>query len=392
MRDETRPLMSRGAKLSVAATVAALIALLALAPLASAASDPVASGKTTITLDNGLYKKLKKSHVKVTAVKPATVKGKKITLPIKAEGSTMDPTTGAGKLNHKGGFKLKAGKRKVVVKNLVLDTTKKSLSGKVGKKNLKIAVVAGASIVRDGFGLDVVAKKLKLTKKAAKQLNKALDENVFKANRSLGSARASEQPETVTITGGSATLTTSLATVKKLKEDNVEINLVAPANLAALGPPPAFSFPVSGGSTAPDASKGVVQTNGGLQLVQDWSKFGKGKTTMTLNAIWVDLGTHVATVEVTVESTLSPEANLGALGRSSIADVSMTGATVKSNSTSLTVTVENASATLQAVTAETLNSLFAKPAKEFEGATKTPAQTFAAGDPLGTFTFTAQTQ
>lgn len=389
MRDETRPLMSRGAKLSVAATVAALIALLALAPLASAASDPVASGKTTITLDNGLYKKLKKSHVKVTAVKPATVKGKKITLPIKAEGSTMDPTTGAGKLNHKGGFKLKAGKRKVVVKNLVLDTTKKSLSGKVGKKNLKIAVVAGASIVRDGFGLDVVAKKLKLTKKAAKQLNKALDENVFKANRSLGSARASEQPETVTIKGGSATLTTSLETVKKLKEDNVDIEVIAPTNVASLVPP-AFSFPVSGGSIAPDAGRGVVQTNGGLKLVQDWTKFGLEKhTIMTLNAIWVDLGTHVATVEVTVESTLSSEANLGVLGRSSIADVSMTGATVKSNSTSLTVTVENASATLQAVTAETLNSLFAK---GWEAVVKTPAKTFAAGDPLGTFTFTAQTQ
>lgn len=389
MRDETRPLMSRGAKLSVAATVAALIALLALAPLASAASDPVAGGKTTITLDNGLYKKLKKSHVKVTAVKPATVKGKKITLPIKAEGSTMDPTTGAGKLNHKGGFKLKAGKRKVVVKNLVLDTTKKSLSGKVGKKKLKIAVVAGASIVRDGFGLDVVAKKLKLTKKAAKQLNKALDENVFKASKSLGSARASEQPETVTIKGGSATLTTSLETVKKLKEDNVDIEVIAPTNVASLVPP-AFSFPVSGGSVAPDAGRGVVQTNGGLKLVQDWTKFGLEKhTIMTLNAIWVDLGTHVATVEVTVESTLSSEANLGVLGRSSIADVSMTGATVKSNSTSLTVTVENASATLQAVTAETLNSLFAK---GWEAVVKTPAKTFAAGDPLGTFTFTAQTQ
>lgn len=392
MRDETQPLRSRGVKLSGAAVVAALIAVLALAPMASAASDPVASGKTTITLDNGLYKKLKKNHVKVIAVKPATVKGKKITLPIKAEGSTMDPTTGAGQLNHQGGFKLKAGKRKVVVKSLVLDTTKKSLSGKVGKKKLKIAVVAGASIVRDGFGLDVVAKKLKLTKKAAKQLNKSLDENVFKANKSLGSARASEQPETVTVTGGSTTLTTSLETVKKLKADNVEINLVAPANLAALGPPPAFSFPVSGGSIAPDASKGILQTNGGLQLVQDWGKFGKGKTTMTLNAIWVDLGTHVATVEVTVESTLSEKANLGPLGRSSIADISMTGATVNSNTTSLTVTVENASAALQAVTAETLNSLFYEAAVTFEPFTGVPAQKFAAGDPLGTFTFTAQTQ
>jgi hypothetical protein len=93
-------------------------------------------------------------------------------------------------------------------------------------------------------------------------------------------------------------------------------------------------------------------------------------------------------VEVIVESTISPKLNLGNLARSSIADVNLTGATVKSDPTAHTVTVENAVATLQAVTAETLNSVFGAPYDE----AKIPHEKFAPGDGLGTFSFTAQTQ
>jgi hypothetical protein len=52
------------------------------------------------------------------------------------------------------------------------------------------------------------------------------------------------------------------------------------------------------------------------------------------------------------------------------------------------VTILNANATLQAVTAETLNSVFGAP----WDALRIPHPTFAEGDPLGTFSFTAQTQ
>jgi hypothetical protein len=111
---------------------------------------------------------------------------------------------------------------------------------------------------------------------------------------------------------------------------------------------------------------------------------------MTLGAIWVDLGAKTATVEVSVESKgIDPKLNLGVLGRSSIADISLTGATVTADPGTRAISVQNASATLQAVTAETLNSVFVGP---FEAVTKTSAEHFAAGDPLGTFSFTAQTE
>lgn len=379
MKDETQPLVGRGAKLSGLAMVVALTAMLALAPLASAAKDPLAGGTTTLKLNNGLYKKLKKNGVKLSGVKPATVRNGTVTLPV--GNGELDPLTGQGVVEHNGGVKLKRAKKSTTLKSLVLDTAKKSLSGKLGGKSVKIASLAGMSFKRDGFGVDVSVKKLKLTAKAAKLLNGKLGITVLKANANAGSTSSATQPSTVTVLpGGKATLVTDLKTDVKLAELLVKLKTVPPATESA-PLPPTYDFPIGGGTIAPNAGGGIVQTTGGLKLVQT---LGLEKvTTMTLNAIWIDLGAKTASVEIVVESTVDPKLNLGNLNRNSIADVNLTGATVKSDPTTRTVTVENGVATLQAVTAETLNSVFGAPLK------KAP---FVAGDGLGTFSFTAQTQ
>lgn len=414
MNEATQPERGRGKVLSALAVVAALTAFLALAPLASAASDPVASGTTSILMKKGFIKTLKRNGVKLQKVSPGTLSGRTLAatigLPVK-EGE-IDPTTGAATLTHEGGFRFKHGKKKAAVTEVVITTSNSSMTAKVAGKKMKFASVVGYTFTRNGFGVNFKATKLKLTSKAAKQLNKKLGFTAkkkskkskrasvskkakppFKANQVLGNASGETQPKTVTVTSGSATLTTSLQTVTKLAKDNVEIELIAPTTEAAEGPPPAYLFPVTGGSIAPNASAGIVETGGGLKLIQAWPELcGGGTTTMTLNAIWVDLNSKTATVEVNVESTLSPAANLGALGRSSIATVDLTGATVSSDAAAHTVTVANASAALQAVTAETLNALFYEPAKAFEPITKIPAEPFAEGDPLGTFDMTVTTQ
>jgi hypothetical protein len=380
--------------LSAVALVAALAALLALAPFASAASDPLASGTTTITLSKSMVKKLKKSGTKVIKVSPGTVKGRNVALPV--SGGSLDPTNGQGTVEHSGGIKFKHGKKSAVVKLLVLETTTSSLKAKVAGKSMKLASTSGVSSARNGFGANVTVGTLKITGKAAKQLNKKLGftgkqakKAPFKSGKGLGSALSETQPKTVTILpGGNASLVTSLATDAKLQKVLVKIETVAPTvETAPL--PPTFAFPISGGTIAPNASSGIVQTSGGLKLHQVFEP-EKVETTMTLNAIYIDLGAKTATVEVTVESKgIDPKLNLGPLGRSSIANISLTGATIKSDPSARTVSVENASASLQAVTAETLNSVFVVP---FEAITKVPSEHFAEGDPLGTFSFTAQTQ
>jgi len=345
----------------------------------------------------------------VLKVSPASVKGKRVSLPV--SGGSLDPTNGLGTVEHSGGFKFKHGKRKAVVNTIVLETTTSSLKAKVAGKSMKLATVKGMTVARNGFGANVSITALKLTGKAAKQLNKKLgftgklkEKAPFKGNKSLGASTSETQPKTVTVLpGGSTNLTLSPAALKKLQNVgpppgegpgpfSVKLTIIPPTTIVSAGPPPTLGFPISGGTIAPDASSGIVQTTGGLKLTQNLEAAGpngKGETTLTMGNIWVDMGAKTATVEVTIENPKTPEANLGNLGRSSIADIQLTGATITSNPLTRTVSVQNASATLQAVTAETLNSVFITP---IENATHEPQEKFAAGDPLGVFSFTVQTQ
>ena len=395
MKDVTQPVKARGTMLSVVALVAALAVSLVLAPFASAASDPLASGTTTITLNKGLFKKLKKSGTKVLKVSPGAVKARKATLPV--SGGSLDPTNGQGLVEHGGGIKFKHGKKSAVVKLIELNTSTSALKAKVAGKNMKLASLSGVSSARNGFGANVTVGTMKLTGGAAKQLNKKLGftgklkkKAPFKGGKALGAAFSETQPKTVTVlAANNANLLTSLATDIKLAKVGIKLETVAPATEPVPIPPPEYAFPISGGTIAPAGNGGIVQTSGGLKLKQVFVP-GEVETTMTLSAIYVDLGAQTATVEVTVESIgIDPKLNLGPLGRSSIANLSMTGATIKSDPSARTVSIENASASLQAVTAETLNSVFVGP---FEAITKTPSEKFVEGDPLGTFSLTAQTQ
>ncbi len=421
MKRVTQPVGARGTMLSAVAVVAALAATLALAPFASAASDPVASGTTTVKLNKGLVKKLKQYNVKVLKLSPGSVKGSAVTLPV--SGGSLDPVTGLGTVEHSGGIKFKAGKKSAPVNTLVLDTTTASLTAKVAGKSMKFASVKGFTSARNGFGANISISALKLTGKAAKQLNKKLGfsgqkkgkgkakgnkrasvskavQPPFKGNQVLGGSTSETQPKTVgVLPTGNAQLVLSPAALAKLNNVGphppnepgpfaVKLAPVEPTKVVSLSPVTAV-FPISGGTVGPTATTGVLQTAGGLKLTQNLEAVGKGETTLVMGNIWVDLGAKTASVEVTITNPKTPEANLGNLGRASIADVNLTGATIVSDPTTRTVSVQNASATLQAVTAETLNSVFITP---IEKATSQPQTKFAGGDPLGVFSFTAQTE
>jgi len=154
-----------------------------------------------------------------------------------------------------------------------------------------------------------------------------------------------------------------------------------------------------------------VLTSGGLKLKQTIPTGPESAltTSITLDNFSFDFSANTVLVEVITESNASKELNAGNLGRSSVADISLTGATVTSDPTTRTVTVDNAPATLQPIAAEVLNgfSLIAEGAflqflievekvppeiaKEF-AAEKFKDAHIVAGDPLGTISFTAQTQ
>lgn len=402
MTDASQPRLARGKMLPVGVLATALIALLAFAPFASAASNPLASGSTTLTINGGFKNYLKTFGISIQKISPTKLKGAKATLTV--TGGKLDPATGKGEVTLGGGLKFKAGKKTAPVKGLVLNTSKKTLTGKVAGKQMKFGTIAGISFTRNGFGVNLKVNKVKLTGGAASALNKKLGyakgkPKPFLGNKLMAKATSETQPSTVAVVPtGAAQLTLSLAAQQKLAKVGPEnppasgnhpfkVNLapLAPTSIVSLGPPTTVAFPLGPeGTIGPAGTAGTVKTLGGLTLTQNLEAAGKGVTTLTMGNIWIDLATKQASVEVSITNPKTPEANLGNLGRASIADFVVGGITVDPATRS--VTVSNAAATLQAVTAETLNSVFIKP---LEGTFGPDDVQFAAGDSLGSFSFTA---
>ena len=377
MSDSTRLGRARGKMLPVAIVAAALTAMLVIAPLASAANSPIKSGTTTLTLNNALLKKAKKAGIKITPVKPAKVKGSKGTFPV--TGGEVAVTTGAGSVNHSGGLKVKWGKKSVTLKAFTVSTTGKSLSAKVGGKTVKIATLAGTSVARLGFGDSISAKKIKLTSAGAKALNKitppptkvkvkkkgkTVTKTVktkppFKKNMVLGSSVTEVEPETVgVLQTGSLTYNGDASLLKKLDEVKVKVETISPTTNSGTS----YVSAISGGTISPLGTTGTVTSSGGLKLVQNLptSATTSLSTTITLGSMGIDLAAKTATVEVIGESNVEEGGkkplNLGNLGRSSIADLTVTGLTPSPATRTVSY---SANAAIQPVAAEVLGS-FAK--------------------------------
>src|SRR6202000_235385 len=131
MSESTRLGRARGKKmLPVAIVAAALIARLGIVPVGSGArAHPIASGTTTLTINAKVLKSAKKAGIKITAVKPAKIKGSKATFTV--TGGEIEATTGAGTVTHSGGLKIAMGKKSVTLKSFTVNTSAKSLSAKI---------------------------------------------------------------------------------------------------------------------------------------------------------------------------------------------------------------------------------------------------------------------
>jgi hypothetical protein len=371
MSESTRLGRARGKKMLPLAVVAsALIAMLAIASVASAATpNPISSGTTTLTINAKLLKSAKQAGIKITAVKPAKIKGSKATFAV--TGGEIEATTGAGTITHSGGLKITWGKKSVTLKSFTVSTSGKSLSAKIGGKTVKVASLAGVSATRLGFGNGITAKKVKLTSAGANALNKKLTpaptktkvkkngktitktvkvKPPFKANALLGSSNTEVEVGTDNVLAKETMVFNGDATLLgKLKDVGVELQTISPTTVSGT----TFTSPIAGGTIAPNGSTGAVNSSGGLKMVQNLK--GGPSTSITLANIGVDLAAKTAGVEVIGESNAESEGkkplNVGNLGRSSIADLTITS----TNPSPATRTVGvNANAVIQPVAAEVL--------------------------------------
>jgi hypothetical protein len=355
------------------AAALALICLLTLAPLAQADYDPLGSGATKLTLDKGFLALLRQNGVKLSATAPAKLKGTTATFPV--SGGKFDPTNAKGTVEHEGALVFEKGNRSLPLSALQLKTTQRHspFSVKAGGGQLKLAAAKSLAVTREGFGEKVKVRKLSLSAKVATRLAKKLRlKGVFEEGQPLGQALTRARPQTVTVLGqGKAELSLDPTILAKLQSLFVAVNPIFPAeHVGSL-----FTLPIFGGTIAPDASLGTLETQGSLEFLQ----LGGGQVFWAED--WLDLDAKTASPEVNVQP--SPPYQ-GKVGRVPIAGLGLTGASISSDPKARTVTVTGASLALQASTAATFNEVFARPQGK-EGV-------FAVGEALGAVSFVAQGQ
>jgi hypothetical protein len=357
-------------RLSIAVSLAFACAL-SLAPFAQADYDPVGSGVTRFTFDRGFLSMLRKNGVRISARAPARLAGGVASFPV--SGGKFDPTNATGTVDHQGALLFSAGGRSLPLKALQLKTSRRHapFSARVGGGQLRLAAVERLSVSRRGFGEKIRSWKLSLSTKLATRLGKKLHlKRVFEGDQALGSAVTTTRPLTVTLAGtGGVSLYLSPGFEAKLRELFVAVTPIFPAE----HPGAEFTLPILGGTIAPDAGSGTIETSGALELLQ----LGGGQVFWAED--WFDLAAKTASPEV--DSQPSPP-YAGKIGRTPIAALILSAVT--SNATKRTVTVGGASLVLGAATAATFNEVFAKPQGK-DGV-------FAAGEALGTVSFTAQGQ
>ena len=364
--------------------VASLLALLAMAPAALAARDPLGAGGTDYHFKKGFVRKLSNLGVTVSTLGNASLTGNKLSQTY-LEGK-VDPTTGLGFVEQRGGFKLSLGQRGVPVTKVTVNTAKGIVYATVAKAHMELGTLSELVTSREGFGANVKTVKLALSEKATRRISNRLGLQGSKrlnAGRVMSNTYTVAQPSTVTLLPkGSASLVGDLGTFKKFAEKGVKV----PAGISAIAPatkptPVSFEFPITGGTLATDGTDGTVQTSGGVQILKEAEPFSP---TMKLANIQVDFKAKTATVEI----ELLPAPPLpGAVGRSSIADVTLPANSVSADPNTRTITIVDAEAKLQAVAAATLNDVFNQPSGE------TPASSnFLVGDPFGKFSLVGYAQ
>ncbi len=358
---------------TAAVALVAMLVGLVLVPKAPAASDPIAGGMTSLHMKKGFLKKLANNDIDVRKTTKGVVQnGRSVFLDV--TGDSIDPTNGEGTIEQLGGFKLKVGRRAAAITNLSVQTGGRLVRAKVANARMRLGFLGSLTNTRDGFGLTTLAKQLKLSGKAAKRISNKLG---LKAGRRLNGGRvisnlySATQPSVVTVLPqGNATLVPERTTFAKFGSKGInpftDITPIAPAQKQGTPPNIAYTFPIDGGQIAPDASSGTVSSGGGMQITRP------GGATVQFTNLGIDFTEKTVLADSTVKGT--------AVGRSSIATLDLSGATIRSDSVARTVAVSGAVARLQTVSAALLN-------QEFPGGTD-----FAAGDSLGTVSFTAQTQ
>ncbi len=375
-------------RLCIGALTVALLTGVATAGHAIAAPDPLSSASVVLQLRSAGGLKLKPK-----------------TLNLRMTSGELDPTTGAGTVATAGALKAKRGKRQAKVKiiSLVLGGAGGAgkINAKIGKRKVNgFGKLSGGTVTRDGWGAKVSGVTAKLGSKGAKALSGVLAPGSgakasaaaggLKAGAPLGTVSVSGVPKTVEVLpGGTLVFDADLGFANKLAAHCVSsvmadgVTAIAPGVQSGI-PPTVFTFPVTGGSIAPDFSSGRVMSAGGQKIRKNDGLPAPNAcdggppvgTTVTQTAFEAQFDIHAL-----ASDTVLP---YGAVGISALGPFDLAAAATSADANTKQITVNQAPVTLDYLAAFVLNQVF-------PNASGDPSNDFREGDLLGTMSLSITT-
>jgi hypothetical protein len=357
--------------------IPALLAL-ALLPAAAVAYPGKAGGiaghaNATVFLDQKLRQSLEEAEVNVLPLKPAGFKGKALRFPVKPEGG-FEPRFGSGYAFLNGGVRFRSGERSVAVRRLVLNTAKKRLAAVVAGHTITLAALDEVKAHRTDLGIVVKVETLRFTTKGARLLGDLLgNRGLFRPHRLLGRLALAGEFFTVPVTGGAIGISLDEGFRARLESLGVSISTTGTASQTSTAPL-AYEFPEIEG----DINR--MLSHGGVRTAQDGLVFTQAGAPEAKVTTWETIGINFENgfggegSDVVIGSWRLPG---GQRADGPIGQIEFGESPVFDPKTG-TIAAAPVASTLAAAGAELLNNVLAggKPV-------------FSAGQPLGSFSFSA---
>lgn len=370
------------------AAVAAIALLLVMAAPAAAVFNPVSGGSTSLDLSTRFNKRLKNHEAKLRGLAPIKKASGDFTMPV--DDGSLNPVSGAATIRHVGGFKLTDDGHRVRLRNPELKLgSDPRVDVNVGARGttVRFLTLQGGIATAAGFGATVTNLRASLTGRAAKIINRALDEKVVGSGRQIGTLSTVPGLKRIAVAGGQTTLAASTQFLSRLNVGPqpccgpISAAPLPPANVISLSPP-TFQFPISFGSVSPTLDVGEVFHSGGIRLSRPPHP-ATAATNFRNRVDMADLQFNFGPPNVDATVTLAPFTQPEAVVRTNVATIDTSTATVAVNPAAHTITISGATAVLGEATAGNLNQLFGPPI--YPNPPMQPAA-FMSGDVLGTAT------
>jgi Htaa len=251
----------RGQGLVVAAAAMVMAATLVLAPDASARTEQVSGGTTSLKISANVGEFLADTGTKVKVIDPAKEKKKGYGFPI-ASGE-LDNRKVNGTLKHDGGLELKGDGGKFELTRLQAKFGRSSkLKAKLDGKNSALfdLNIENAKAKESEGTIKVNRIKVLLSAKGLRLSEDVTGMELENRNVVFGKLKVAAETggEELNLTGGDA----NLALDNAFTSGGLSASAIDPATQGA----GTIGFPITGGKVAEDGASGVVRLNGGVRL------------------------------------------------------------------------------------------------------------------------------